>query len=171
MKEFKINTERLTICQFEKSMIESVYKNSLDEDTQKYIPDEVYNTVEEAEETVNFLINCYKTQDGPLVYPILLNSGENIGYIQAIPISHDEYEIGYHIAKAFTNHGYATEAMKAFLPVILKSLNIDYIWGICHGENIASCKVLEKCNFKLIKKSTGNYQGKECVVCKYLFKY
>ena len=59
-------------------------------------------------------------------------------------VSGDTWEVGYHIGKTFTGNGYATEAVKAFLPVIMKELNITEIFGICVVENMASAKVLEK---------------------------
>ena len=41
-----IETERLIITEFDISMAESVYKNSLDEDTRRFLPDEVFESVE-----------------------------------------------------------------------------------------------------------------------------
>ena len=42
----KIQTERLTITEFDLSMAESVHLNSLDEDNRRFLPDEVFETVE-----------------------------------------------------------------------------------------------------------------------------
>jgi len=38
----------------------------------------------------------------------------------------DEWEVGYHIASKYTGNGYATEAVKAFVPLIMKRLNIGF---------------------------------------------
>ena len=94
----RIETERLVITQFELSMAESVHKNSLDEDNRRFVPDEVFETVEEAKENVEFLMSCYETGEGPLVYPILLKDDTNVGYVQLVPIE-EGYEVGYHIGK------------------------------------------------------------------------
>ena len=142
-----IKTERLVIKEFSRDMAMAVHKNSLDEDTRRFLPDEVFETVEDAEETIDFLMSQYGGTDGPLVYPVLLKDGTNIGYVQAVPIEDDDWEIGYHIGKAYTCKGYATEAVMAFLPVIMSDLGIKKISGICVKENIASCKVLEKIGF------------------------
>jgi len=163
-----IETERLKITEFTESMIESVHKNSLDRDNRRFVPDEVFETVEDARETVLFLIDCYKGTDGPFVYPVILKNGENIGYVQAVPIT-DGWEVGYHISEGFTRNGYATEAVMAFIPIIVKQLKISRIWGICRGDNIASCRVLEKCSFILQQKSIMNYKGEQHEVCKYLY--
>ena len=48
----RIETERIIITEFDLSMAESVHKNSLDEDNRQFVPDEVFETVEEAKETI-----------------------------------------------------------------------------------------------------------------------
>jgi len=71
-----------------------------------------------------------------------------------------EYAIGYHIGAAFTGKGYATEAVKIFIPFILDKLNVSEIAGICHANNLASRKVLENCGFTLEFEKLGLYQRK-----------
>ncbi len=44
----KIETERLTITRFTMDMAEAVHRNSLDADNRRFVPDEVFETVEEA---------------------------------------------------------------------------------------------------------------------------
>ena len=104
----RIETERLIITDFTLDMAEDVHKNSLDEDNRRFVPDEVFETVEEAEETIAFLMSRYGGEEGPFVHPVLLKSGENIGYVQLVDIG-EGWELGYHIAKAYTGKGYATE--------------------------------------------------------------
>lgn len=166
----KIETERLIITEFTPDMAQAVHQNSLDEDTRRFLPDEVFETVEDAAETINFLISQYENSDGPLVYPVLLQGQTNIGYVQAVPTENGVWEIGYHIGTQFTGNGYATEAVKSFLPVIMKQLGLNKIYGICDAENIASCKVLEKCGFILEYEGAGMYQGKSTQIKKYVYK-
>ena len=166
----KIETERLIITEFDMSMAKSVHLNSLDDDNRRFVPDEVFETVEDAAETIEFLMGCYKTGEGPLVYPILLKDGTNIGYVQAVPMDNDIWEIGYHIGMAYTKHGYATEAVKAFLPVIMEQLCINSILGICLADNKASVKVMERSGFVKQFEGMGNYQGNERMICKYVYQ-
>ncbi len=167
----QIKTPRLTITRFIQDMTQSVYENSQDDDTRCFVPDEVYDSVEEAREAIAFLMSRYESADGPFVYPIITNgSGENIGYIQLCKLDDGTWEIGYHIAKNFTGKGYATEAVKAFLPAMAKKLNIKEVYGICLAENIASVRVLEKCGFTQIYQGLGNYQGKEVQIIKAIWK-
>ena len=156
----RIETERLVITEFTMDMARAVHENSLDEDTRRFVPDEVFETVEEAEETVAFLMSRYGGTDGPLVYPVLLkDSGRNIGYVQLVPLDGGSWEIGYHIAKAHTGRGYATEAVRAFLPVIARAVGISEVQGVCLSGNAASRHVLQKCGFEPVFMGMGEYQG------------
>ena len=151
-------------------MAQSVYENSQDEDTRRFVPDEVYDSAEEARETIEFLISRYDSTDGPFVYPVLTNEGQNIGYVQLCKLEDGSWEIGYHIAKDFTGKGYATEAIKAFLPAMAHKLNIKEVYGICLAENAASVRVLEKCGFTQIYQGMGIYQGKETQIIKTIWR-
>ena len=169
MNNFSIETDRLIITEADETMAKSIHENSLDEDNRRFDPDEVYETIEDAHKIINSILEWYRQDRAPLVYPILLKSGSNIGYVQAIPFGIQDWELGYHIAKKYTGHGYATEAVNAFLPVIMDKLKIDRIMGIVLQENIASCAVLEKCGFVLEYKGMGNYQNHSRDICRYLY--
>jgi len=169
-KEMQIKTKRLLITQFNETMITSVQLNSLDDDTRRFVPDEVFETEDEARDTILFLIDCYGGEDGPFVYPIItLIDNENIGYVQAIP-QDESWEIGFKIAKKYTGNGYATEALKAFIPVVMNELKISEIWGISHEDNISSCRVLEKLNFEFQEKVIMDYHGSQHKVSKYVYR-
>ena len=165
----RIETERLIITKFTMDMAEAVHLNSLDEDNRRFVPDEVFETVEEAADTVGFLMSVYKNGDGPLVYPVLLKDETYIGYVQAVPFDDGTWEVGYHIGSNYTGHGYATEAVKAFLPVIMPKLGLDRNNGICLADNKASVKVMERCGFIKEFEGIGPYQGQERRICKFRF--
>lgn len=165
----KIETERLTITRFTMDMVEAVHLNSLDEDNRRFVPDEVFETVEEAADTVGSLMGVYENGDGPLVYPVLRKDGTYIGYVQAVPFDDGTWEVGYHIGGAYTKQGYATEAVKAFLPVIMPKLGLERIKGICLADNKASVKVMERCGFRKEYEGPGPYQGQERQICRFMF--
>jgi hypothetical protein len=52
MENLRIETERLIITEFNESMIQCVHLNSLDEDNRRFVPDEVFETVENARKIV-----------------------------------------------------------------------------------------------------------------------
>lgn len=81
-KSMKIKTSRFTITRFSTDMAQAVYENSQDDDTRRFVPDEVYDSVDEARETIEFLMSRYDSADGPFVYPVITNDGgKNIGYV------------------------------------------------------------------------------------------
>ena len=165
----KLETERIIITEFDLSMAESVHRNSLDEDNRRFMPDEVFETVEDARETIEFLMSVYESGDGPLVYPVLLKDGTNVGYVQLVPLK-EGFEVGYHIGKEYTKRGYATEALKAFVDEIMQRKELDKVYGICVSENIASRKVLEKSGFEKEYEGVGRYQGENREIVKYIFR-
>ena len=90
--------------------------------------------------------------------------------MQAVPLGDGIWEIGYHIGAKYTKRGYATEAVKAFLPVIMKRIGLAKMAGICLAENIASQKVMEKCGFVLAFRGIDSYQGEPREICRYWFE-
>lgn len=167
----KIETERLIITEFTMDMAQAVHENSLDEDNRRFVPDEVFETVDDARETVGFLMSRYGTPGGPLVYPVLTkDGGENIGYVQLAQLNGGLWEIGYHIAKKHTGNGYATEAVRAFLPVAAGMTGAREVQGICLSANSASKHVLLKCGFVPVFEGIGDYQGAEREIFRAVWK-
>ncbi len=195
----KIESDRLIIKDFSLDMAAAVHKNSLDDDTRRFLPDEVFESPEEARQTIDFLMSQYGSFNGPQVYPLITKEeGENIGYVQLVPLELEEekadgdsdgkvgatdgkllnnsrcgttdcshskkrktWEIGYHIAKKYTGRGFATEAVKVFLPFMAEQLELKEVYGICLAENLASKRVLQKCGFELLFEGAGFYKGQE----------
>lgn len=153
----RIETNRLIITDFTPDMAYAVHLGSLDEDTRRFLPDEVFETEAIAAEVIADLIGCYEGTEGPFVHPMLVN-GEYAGYVQLVPIE-DGWEIGYHTVKAHAGKGYATEAVVAFLPVMMDKLELRQVAGICDAENAASIRVLEKCGFVRVFEGETLYHG------------
>lgn len=173
MKNEKIivaETERLIITHFDESMAIAVHLLSLDEANRRFQPDEVFETEQDALETIQYLSANYGNTDTPQVHPIILKeSGENIGHAELVPLGDGAWEIGYHIGEKFTRKGYASEAVKAFLPAMMKKFGLSEVLGICDAENIASRKLMERCGFKREYEGMGMYHGKEQRICRYRY--
>lgn len=137
----------------------------------RFVPDEVFETVEDAKETIEFLMSQYGKYEGPLVYPVITkDADENIGYVQMVPMDGGSWEIGYHIAKKYTRRGCAAEAVSAFLPVAADMVGIREVLGICLSENVASKHVLLKCGFEPVFEGVGDYQGEKREIFKSIWK-
>ena len=91
-----IETERLIITEFTMDMAQVVQENSVDEDNKKFVPDEVWESVEEVEETLEFLISQYGSFEGPLVYPIIVKeNNDNILVLEFQHRNSKEYLRGF----------------------------------------------------------------------------
>ena len=167
----RIETERLIITEMTMDMAQDVHNNSLDEDIRRFVPDEVFETVEEAQETIEFIMSQYGSKEGPFIYALITKeANENIGYVQLVPIDDGKWEIGYHIAKAYTGKGYATEAVKAFLPIISDYVGAKEVYGVRLLENKASGRVLEKCGFETFFTGEGAYHDGVYEISKSVWK-
>ena len=163
----KIETSRLLITDFRSDMARDVHLGSLDEDTRHFLPDEVFETEEIAAEVIADLMDCYEGTEGPFVHPILAD-GAYAGYVQLAPIDAG-WEIGYHVVKPMTGRGYATEAVRAFLPAMMDKLGLAQVAGICDAENKASVRVLEKCGFTRVYEGLALYHGEMKPVVKTVY--
>ena len=160
------DNDKLQIVKMNQSMYYDVYKNSQDDNNRKFVPDEVFNSLEETSEVVNQIINSYDNEEGPFVYAVLRRKDNvNLGYVQLVKIE-EGWEIGYHIAEIYTGNGYATEAVNLFLNYIKNNTSLKQIIGIALAANKASRRVLEKCGFELIYEGTGLYQGRKRKIIK-----
>ena len=153
----KIETPNLTIADFTPDMAPAVHRGSLDENMRRFLPDEVFETEAIAAEVIADLTACYEGTEGPFVHP-MLHDGQYAGYVQLVPTD-DGWEIGYHTVQAFAGRGFATEAVRAFLPEMMARLQLTQVQGVCLQENAASVRVLEKCGFRRVFEGDGEYQG------------
>ena len=171
----RIETERLVITEFDLSMAESVHTSSQDEAVRRFQPDEVFETVEEAQRAIEFLISCYGGREGPLVYPVLLRDGRYAGHVELVRLrdaasAGPEWEVGYQIAAQHRGHGYAAEAVRAFLPRVMRALGAGSVLGVCLTENRTSRAVLERCGFTLEYEGPGAWHGEQRAICRYVYR-
>lgn len=89
------------------------------------------------EPTRNFAIEV----DGQLVGAVGLDllDGEKAGV----------GNVGYWIAAGFWNRGIATEALRALIEYAVVAFSVRRLQASVFGWNAASCRVLEKCGFRL----------------------
>lgn len=158
----RIETERLVITELTLEMAQAIHENSLDSDTERFVPDEVFGTLEIAREAIAFLMSRYDVPEGPWVYALIRKEDSRcVGYVQMVQLEDESWEIGYQIGEQYRGNGLAAEAVRAFLPVAAERLGTREIYGICLRENVASCRVLEKCGFEIMYVGLGQYQGRQ----------
>lgn len=165
-----IGDDILILTKMNPEMAYDVWQNSLDDDNRRFVPDEVFETLQEAKEVIDFIIDRYNHKEGPFIYAVIRKKDNaNIGYVQLVQIL-EGWEIGYHIAKKYTGHGYATRAVKLYVQYLKEHTEIKEVYGIALADNIASRKVLTKCGFKFYFEGDGDYQGHIKTIVKSVLK-
>lgn len=66
-------------------------------------------------------------------------------------------KIGYTIAPAFQNRGYATEAMAALMVYAFETLGAEVVRAHASAENVASIRVAEKIGMRLVERFAHRY--------------
>ena len=157
-----LTTNRLIIREFNLDDINKVYQMSREKDINKWLPDQVYESKKETKEVLKFLISRYQYIPNMSKFPYVFGlelKGKNtlIGHIGLSEIKLG-IEVGYAVAKKYTNQGYASEALINFSKWTLDYFDLDTLYGIVDQNNIASINVLEKSNYVLNGKSKQKFE-------------
>ncbi|MDD3409967.1 MAG: GNAT family N-acetyltransferase [Eubacteriales bacterium] len=152
-------TARLTLGPLDETMAERLSALSREAACRRFLPDEVFETPQEAAQAIRQLTAGYGREGFPQVYAVSLTGGALIGHVELAPID-EGWEIGYHIGQSHTGNGYAVEAVNAFAPAMMAALGLRVLYGVCDAQNIASRRVLEKTGFQLLFEGEGPYQGR-----------
>lgn len=139
----------VTIRRSRASDAKAIHEIRTDPETRRYQP-LVPGTVEALRETLaergaRLLV---PTQARKVQWTILAG-GEIAGWV-AVDITHRNHKIaslGYTVARRFHGQGIASAAVQQALPAIFdpKRLDIERLEAVAAVDNIASCRVMEKC--------------------------
>ena len=156
--KYIFETERLRARRFEPGDAKGLYAIHRDEEVIKWIPDESYEDMAEAEEAAVFFAEC--TDKGELPYVLaaeLKETGELIGDtgINEVEGRPEEVEIGFVICGEQRGKGYAAELLAAMTEYAFSAFGINALYGRVMKGNDASARVLEKCGYSLIKEEYG----------------
>ncbi len=156
--EYIFETEHLKIRKFEISDAIYLYKNHLEEEVKKWIPNESYADIEETKSAISFYVDCVNNKHLPYVLAVeLKETDELIGDtgINEVEGGLNEVEIGYEICKKYSGKGYATELLKAMTEFSVKTFGINVLYGrVMYGNN-ASVRVLEKNGYEFVREEFG----------------
>lgn len=158
IKEYMFETKHLRIRKFESKDAQCLYENHLEEEVKKWIPNESYSDIEEAQDAINFYVDCVNNRHLPYVLAVeLKQTGELIGDtgVNEVEGKTDEVEIGYVICQKHSGKGYATELLKAMTEFMVSAFGMSVLYGrVMHGNN-ASVRVLEKNGYKFVTEEFG----------------
>ncbi len=156
--EYIFETAHLKVRKFEIEDARCLYANHLGEEVKKWIPNECYADLEEAQGAIKFYADCVDHRHLPYVLAVeLKETGELIGDtgVNEVEGSPNEVEIGYVICEKHSGKGYATELLRAMTEFITKAFGISVLYGrVMHGNN-ASVRVLEKNGYRFVEEEFG----------------
>ena len=151
-------TEHLIVRKFTLEDTRSLYANHLDERVRKWIPNESYADMAEAEEAIRFYADCVEGGRLPYVLAVVLKeTGELIGDtgVNEVEGKPGEVEIGFTIFPDFRGKGYATEVVSGMTGFTVSEFHMHTLYGrVLHG-NDASVRVLEKNGYGFITEEQG----------------
>lgn len=154
-----LETDRLIIREFNHDDTPLVMQYSQETCKRNELPDEVFETFDEAFQQINMCMQNYAEKKYPLVYAIVLKETNIlIGDILLCPIK-EGIEIGYSIAENYQGNGYAAEAIRPFVHWSNEFLNLPRVYGLAKKSNIASWKSLEKAGFTFLHEKEINFIG------------
>ncbi len=151
-------TEHLSVRKFCSTDAKRLYENHLEDEMQKWIPNESYSDLEEAMEAVSFYIDCTNHERLPYVLAVChRETGELIGDtgLNEVEGRPGEVEIGYSICHGHSGNGYATELLRAMTDFAITNFKVHTLYGRVIRGNQASMRVLEKNSYVFDREEYG----------------
>ncbi len=151
-----LETERLIIRPINEMDFKDICQYGCDEETGQYM---IYWP--KSKEQIKVFINDCITSMGseyPTWYEYVMQLKSTLKVIGNITleIKKLEAEIGWISNKKYWNNGYMSEAVNRVISFAFNDLSMCKIMATCTDKNIASYKVMEKCNMKRISEENNH---------------
>jgi RimJ/RimL family protein N-acetyltransferase len=146
-----LETPRLLLREFTSDDASLIFQLNLDPEVTRYTHDPVKDVNQATGILEQIILPQYALYNHGRWAVLLKHSNIFLGWcgLKYRP-EKNEVDLGYRFSKEFWGKGYATEAAAASLRYGFEKLNLKRIVGRAELENIASCKVLEKCGMSYI---------------------
>ena len=149
----KIETERFILRKIEKEDDKAIFRILSDEETLKNLNMNIHKSIEDTQNLIEDYENEYKNGTK---YPYAIidkNTNKLLGVflIKLDLFDEDCFEFTVYIDKNEWGKGIYTEVLPYMIDVAFEDIKTGNFRGFVMEKNIASSKVLEKCNFKLEK--------------------
>ena len=143
------NTTRLTLCPLQAANALSLHNIYQMEEVLRYFPPSPPPTIEKVERFLAGQEKHWQTYGYGNWGVFLKGESEIIGWagLQYLP-ELEETEVGFLLSPSHWGKGYATEAAQASLRFGFENFDFDHIIALVHPENLASRRVIEKCELR-----------------------
>ena len=141
-----LTTERLRLEPYQDRHLEGLFRLNSDPAVMRYITGKPLS-LEETEQTLAKIKQRWNDFGFSWWAFIELSSNEVIGAgcIQHLAQARENpLEVGWRLRPDKWHQGFATEAARAMLEFAFSTLNAPLLYAVCHTENPASAKVMER---------------------------
>lgn len=153
-----IKNNKVTLREFKLDDAQELYDNwGTDSEVSKYMLWKNYKNLNDAINSIEYYIDCYKNDDPFKQYAIVYDE-HVIGSINIVTNKkHCTGEIAYCLTKKYWRKGIMSDAIKLLVNYYFDNYNLVRISAEVITKNIASKKLLEKCGFELEGISRKKY--------------
>ncbi|OIN65543.1 GNAT family N-acetyltransferase [Exiguobacterium sp. KRL4] len=142
-----LETERLILRPLQTGDLDDLFEYTQDEETARYVTWNANQTVEQAEQFLNYVLSNYEQgKEAPWAI-VWKETGKMIGTIDFIHLLLDDTkqaELGYAISRQFWGKGIVTEAVACVMAFGFEELRLERIQARCMEGNVGSARVMEK---------------------------
>ena len=146
----ELETSRLVLRPLKMRDAGDIFAYASDPDVARYVLWEPHKTVADTRNYIRYIRALYH-RGLPASWAVTLReSGQVIGTIGFMWYSdaNSAAEIGYSFSKAHWNMGYATEALRAVIDSVFRTLPVNRLEAQHDVRNPASGRVMEKCGMR-----------------------
>lgn len=138
-----IETARLRLRPFTLDDAERLYECLNEANYLQFVPFQPLNQVEEARRLIKQQFLSKTTAPKALAI-VRKDTQDFIGLVALVDYNRRarEGQVGYVIHPEYTNQGYMTEALRAFIDYSFRYFNLERLYGKTHPLNLASQKVM-----------------------------
>lgn len=171
MQSLPLETTALRLRHFTQADARAIKALNGEPSTRRWIPSQVYASLDEAETTMALLIRCYEQPGDPRLGPYVLaieerTSGELLGHVGFSPLD-DEVEVGYALAERARGRGLGAEALERACRWVAASFSLKRVIAVTAADNVASRRILERTGFAHVLTEPMLFQGRAQSVARY----
>ena len=154
-----LETKRLILRKFKIEDAFEVVNGYRNQEEFLYYANKEKISLDEEKKILEQVIKSYKQKNYYNFAICLKESDTLIGAINLkVDDSNNSVIFSYAIDNRYTNNGYMSEALERIKNFCFNELDVKYFTGGCIASNIASKRVMEKCNLKnQVKLIDGNH--------------
>ena len=150
----ELETDRLRLRKVCADDAQAIFENwASDDEVTKYITWNTHKSIEDTERILNIWLKEYENEPCYRYGIERKSDGVLMGMIDVVGFHHGNPVIGYCSGRAYWNHGYMTEALRAVVDELFadgyETIVIEAI-----RENIGSNRVIEKAGFTFVGTRT-----------------